>query len=518
MQSLLFGRQDSRAPPLDARSMRPLEDALVTPTSSAAPETPLKVRPPREGLPGPRAAERGGFSEFAVPIVKVDKDAVNAAIGVHEPPPPWYKDCNSDEVGMIVGAVIVFNAVIMGLETDLGAKQFKPFEWFFFFFFGSETVWRIQQLKWEYPKSGWNLFDFFLVNVMVFDMVLIPMLASSEGGSKSKGHGSIGSMLRLLRMARIMRVIRLFRMFSMLAVIMQAFAKAVSVVMWVGLLILIVDYIFAIVCTQVVGHHADDWGEDADTVREWFGTIPQSMESLYIIMTLAEWDTMAKTLAKGMSPGIVWPVMIFYILVVAYSMVALITGVICESLMYARNEEESLKLAELEESRKETFKGFKTVCNMIDLDGSGEITREEIQHMLEENPQILTKLDALDVSLEQEDFMTLFEKLSRGAPLPIDKFVEALSSLTGDAKAAALFDLKTDVAESIRLAGARSAAAKANRDQIKVEVLEMHKHMTALGKQMDELLGALCEAGLIDAKRAGLGNLPPSSMKLLLGA
>eukprot|EP00747_Dinoflagellata_sp_TGD_P193362 gnl/TRDRNA2_/TRDRNA2_59409_c0_seq1.p1 gnl/TRDRNA2_/TRDRNA2_59409_c0~~gnl/TRDRNA2_/TRDRNA2_59409_c0_seq1.p1 ORF type:complete len:322 (+),score=59.62 gnl/TRDRNA2_/TRDRNA2_59409_c0_seq1:2-967(+) len=304
-------------------------------------------------------------------------------------------------------------------------------------------------------------------------------------------------------MARIMRVIRLFRMFSMLAVIMSAFAKALSVVAWVGLLIMIIDYMFAIICTQMVGHNAEWWGEDAETIREWFGTIPQSVESLFTIMTLAEWDTIVKTLAKGMSPGLVWLVMIAYILAVSYSMVALITGVISESLMASRAEDESLKIADLQEARKETLKGFKNVCIMIDTDGSGEISREEMQQMFKNNPSILNKLDALGVSLEESDAMTLFDKLSQGSPLPIDTFVEALSNLTGDATAAALFDLKTDVADTIRLANKRADTAKEDRAHIKEVIVAMHKHMGELLEQMNDLLDALQAAGLVDGNPSG---------------
>merc|ERR1712232_606506 len=114
------------------------------------------------------------------------------------------------------------------------------------------------------------------------------------------GTASTTGILRLLRMARILRMVRLFRMFTMLAILLSAFAKALSVVMWVGLLVVILDYIVAIVATQAVGHKADMWGEDAETVRQWFGTISQSMTSLFTVMTLAEWDDMAHILSHVM--------------------------------------------------------------------------------------------------------------------------------------------------------------------------------------------------------------------------
>ena len=44
---------------------------------------------------------------------------------------------------------------------------------------------------------------------------------------------------------------------------MQAFTKAISVVAWVGVLTLIIDYICAVVLTQLVGKNAQTWGDDA---------------------------------------------------------------------------------------------------------------------------------------------------------------------------------------------------------------------------------------------------------------
>ena len=291
--------------------------------------------------------------------------------------------------------------------------------------------------------AAWNLFDVSLVVVMMFDMILIPLF--SETGSSH-----MGSMLRIFRMARILRIIRLFRLFSMLAVIVQAFVKAMAVVVWVGLLMFIIDYVFAIVATTIVGHHADAWAEHAPEIKQWFGTIPASMQSLFIIMTLAEWDTMAKILSAHMPPGLVWAFFIIYILVVSYSMTSLITGVMSESLIAARSSEEKLRLQELEENRKALFTSLRQILADIDRDNSGEITRDEITSALMEHPELLPKLAACDVELNEADLIELFDKLRQGnESLSIAKFVDALSSLTGSAKAAALFDLKTDLERQV---------------------------------------------------------------------
>eukprot|EP00747_Dinoflagellata_sp_TGD_P008914 gnl/TRDRNA2_/TRDRNA2_118509_c0_seq3.p1 gnl/TRDRNA2_/TRDRNA2_118509_c0~~gnl/TRDRNA2_/TRDRNA2_118509_c0_seq3.p1 ORF type:complete len:469 (-),score=103.12 gnl/TRDRNA2_/TRDRNA2_118509_c0_seq3:108-1514(-) len=398
-----------------------------------------------------------------------DKEMLNGGLP-GPPPPPWYRDVTSDGFGIMVGGVIVLNAAIIGAETDFGSKQFKGFEWFFFFFFSSELILRINQLRWDWFSDAWNYFDGFLVAVMVADMLLIPLLTHG-------GHSSVSNMLRLLRMTRILRVIRLFRTLSWLAIIMQAFMRAISVVCWVGMLTIIIDYVVAILVTMLIGHNSAAWGDDAAQVDAWFGTIARSMESLFIIMTLAEWDEMVKVLAEVVHPIVIWPLCMFYILVVSYSLVSLITGVICDSLVEARDADESLKMAEIAEQKEKLMDGLRKVLEKLDTDGSGTIGLAELKEALAHHPEALQKLESLDVGLEEGEVIALYEKLNQRTPgeeLSINEFVDALGTLKGDAKAAALFDVKTDVADAIKRFQRHSEIVNDHLEKVRSELAFMN--------------------------------------------
>merc|ERR1712226_1478402 len=103
-----------------------------------------------------------------------------------------------------------------------------------------------------------------------------------------------------------MRIVRLFKMFHELQIIMEAFIKALHTVMWVGLLTVILNYICAVFLTQTIGHNAEIWGEHEDDILEWFGGIGNSMRTLFIIITLAEWDTIALVVSKEVNGCIVF--------------------------------------------------------------------------------------------------------------------------------------------------------------------------------------------------------------------
>ena len=389
---------------------------------------------------------------------------------------PWYRDVNSDGVGMIVGAVIVLNAVIIGLETDCGKTPFVIFEWFFFAFFTLELALRIEQFRLEWFFSLWNLFDGLLVVLMIADMVVLPIM-NNKGGSQA-------SVLRLIRMVRILRIIRLLKIFSLLSVILAAFIKAISIVVWVGLLTVIVIYVCAIFATQTIGHNAALWGDDAGEIENWFGSIPRSMQTLFIIMTLSEWDTMAEKLSQVAPASIVWPAFVFYILVVSYSMTSLITGCISESLISARMEDEKLRLEEIAGARDSFLQGLRQVLGHFDSDRDGMITNDELQLTLKTYPEVLDRLAALGVEINERDMLKLFARVSKqfatGA-VPIDQLVDALGSLSGTAKAAALFDLKTDVADLNQLA----AQSAGQTEQIRKDVANLDQKVTRISNDFD---------------------------------
>merc|ERR1719409_1547554 len=121
--------------------------------------------------------------------------------------------------------------------------------------------------------------------------------------------------------------------------------QALTTVMWVGLLTLILNYICAVFLTQTIGHSADMWGEKAPDVRLWFGTIGSSMRTLFIIITLAQWDEIALVLSEQVNGFAVFSIAVTYITITAFTMVSLITGIICEELVGAQKDDESRKLA-----------------------------------------------------------------------------------------------------------------------------------------------------------------------------
>ena len=209
-------------------------------------------------------------------------------------------------------AVIVFNAIILGMETSdsimaAAGNVILMLDRICLAIFVAELVLKLFAYGGRFFRSGWNIFDFVIVGVS-----LIP------------GNGG----LSVLRALRILRVLRVISVVPSLRRVVEGFVTALPGMGSVFLLMGIVFYIGAVMATKLFG----------DAFPEWFGTLGRSGYSLFQIMTLESW-----------SMGIVRPVMEIYpyawaffvpfIMVTTFAVVNLLVGLIVNSMQDAHAEE-----------------------------------------------------------------------------------------------------------------------------------------------------------------------------------
>jgi hypothetical protein len=236
-------------------------------------------------------------------------------------------------------------------------------------------------------------------------------------------------------------------MFHELQIIMDAFLKALHTVMWVGLLTIILNYICAVFLTQTIGHNADMWGDEhREDIEQWFGSIGNSMRTLFIIITLAEWDQIALIVSKHVNGFLVFTLAIAYITLTAFTMVSLITGIISEELVGAQREDEVHKLEQIEKGKTELAENVKNLLVNFDEDATGTLSVAEVKDGLNNpNLKLIDRLQALDITLEMEDFLSLISRLQDACgseEIPIDDIAQALKHLSGTASSSSIWDLK----------------------------------------------------------------------------
>lgn len=219
--------------------------------------------------------------------------------------------------GLVIGFILL-NAVTLGLETSesVMADFGGLLHWIdraILGVFVVEIGLKLFARRLGFFREPWNVFDFVVVGI-----ALIP----SSGP------------LAVLRALRVLRVLRLVSMVPRLRFVVEALLRAVPGISSIGMLMLILFYVFGVMATGLYGAR----------FPEWFGTIADSMYTLFQVMTLESW-----------SMGIVRPVMAEYpyawlffipfILVATFTMLNLFIGIIVDT-MQTMHQAESDEISE----------------------------------------------------------------------------------------------------------------------------------------------------------------------------
>ncbi len=217
-------------------------------------------------------------------------------------------------INIFITLVILINAITLGLETskELVSKIGNILIYvdkIALSIFVIELLIKLFVYRLSFFKSGWNVFDFIIVTI-----ALIPTSGP----------------LSILRAFRIFRALRLLSMVPSMKKVIQAMFYAIPGIASVGTIIVLIFYISAVLVTNFFG----------DKFEDWFGSIGESMYSLFQIMTLESW-----------SMGIVRPVMeeypyawaffVPFILVTTFAVLNLFIGIIVDAMQQQTNEDEN---------------------------------------------------------------------------------------------------------------------------------------------------------------------------------
>ena len=182
----------------------------------------------------------------------------------------------SKRVQCFVVGVILFNAVILGLETNRelmagpAGRVLFTLDKICLSIFVVELALKFFAYRGLFFRSGWNIFDFLVVAIA---------LAPGAGP------------WAVLRSLRILRVLRLLTVIPALRRVVAAFFHSVPGLSGVVMIMAIFFYVAAVLATKLFG----------ESFPDWFGSLGASFYSLFQVMTLESW-----------SMGIVRPVMEVY--------------------------------------------------------------------------------------------------------------------------------------------------------------------------------------------------------------
>jgi voltage-gated sodium channel len=160
---------------------------------------------------------------------------------------------------------------------------------------------------WDYFKDGWNVFDFTIVV-----LCLLPMDSQFAV---------------VLRLGRTLRLLRLVSTLPKLQLLVGALFKSFSSMGYVGMLLGLMFYIYAIIGVHLFGGHDE----------EHFGSLSKTFLTLFQTITLDDWKFLFAS-ATGSSPAIAAAYFVSFILLGTMIMLNLFIGIIMNSMSEMHTE------------------------------------------------------------------------------------------------------------------------------------------------------------------------------------
>lgn len=228
----------------------------------------------------------------------------------------------SPRIQNVIIAVIVFNAVTLGLETSrtIEAHAGELLLWLergVLAIFVVEIALKLYALDYRFFRSGWNVFDFVIVGIS-----LMP-----DSGP-----------FAILRALRILRVLRLLTKIERLRHIIESLLRAIPSIGWIVFLLLMVFYIFAVMGTNMF----------RDSFPEQFGHLGLTMYSLFQVMTLESWSEEISRPVMEAYPY-AWVYFVAFILITAFTVLNLFIGIIVNTMQEKHFEDEGKRHQEMED-------------------------------------------------------------------------------------------------------------------------------------------------------------------------
>jgi len=266
---------------------------------------------------------------------------------------------------------IVLAAFTFELFIKIVAEGFFPMRFFFYW----------SRHEKEVKFSYWNIFDF---SIVVGNYVI---LMADKNGQSSTPSSSLLSMLRLIR---LLKVFRLVRAFPELQVIVEALIMGLKSIGYIGGLLLLLIYVFAILGTTLFGVN--------DPFH--FGTLHTSILTLFRVSTLDGWsdimyinfygckhmgyDAMPEQCTNS-TPSY-WVAGIYFVLFVTISSLVLLTlfvSVVTASMEEARTNQSKVRANDMRikslNLSDTALRNFQAAFNILDLDDSGFIDQDELR-------------------------------------------------------------------------------------------------------------------------------------------
>ena len=274
------------------------------------------------------------------------------------------------------------------------------------------------------PNMHWN----------IFDSVIITLSAVQELISRTTEHDTALlaqlTLLRVLRMIRLWRVLRILRKLEMcreLRMLMSGITRACRSLLWAGILLACMFYIFGVSLTSGSLGHCNTAAAVSTLIVDplclHFGTVGDSMLTLYQAMSGGIlWSELVDALQTIQYPIPYTVILVLCVSIAQFVVANIVAGsILAVVLQTTRREQEDLINDEIQD-RKMCYRHMHDMFQLMDISNNGSVSLMEFKIALS-NERVAAFFSALKI--DTTDLNGLFELLDRGGTgaVELDDFI-----------------------------------------------------------------------------------------------
>lgn len=219
---------------------------------------------------------------------------------------------NSKFANYLISAVVLLNAIILGLMTEDYLKQNAILQGlgdFCLWFFCVEILIKILALRLNFFRSKLNIFDLVIIIISA-----LPILGN----------------ISILRFFRIFTLFRLFSTLPQVNFIVSVMLRSLPSVACTGVVLLFVLYVYGVLCVEFFG---------AD-FPQYFGNLGRSFFTLFQIMTLEGWsENVVRPILEPYPYA--WLFFISFILIASFVILNIVVGIIIDTINELKDKEDT---------------------------------------------------------------------------------------------------------------------------------------------------------------------------------
>jgi len=323
----------------------------------------------------------------------------------------------------VMGCMILLNALILGLETDheeFFGRGMGSLAWvlevYFLVIYSVELSLRFLAYgAREFISDYWNLADAGLILMSFIDTTISALDEDSSS--------VVSSLVVYLRLLRVIRLLRVLRLVKKLWLIVQGVINSMRAIAWSWFLLIIIIYLFALLITFISEEYV--WDPDMDL---YFGTVWKSWFTMFQVVTTEGWPDIARITMRH--NWLMFLLFFTFLSFSTFSVLNVVVGIFVEGTIAAarKHEEESAMSAKI--GHKKEVAVMKAIFMAADTDGSGYLTREELEET-QDNPELLAKLKDLQIDLQGlHGWFDLLDYDGSGK-VDADEFVQSMLAARG---------------------------------------------------------------------------------------